>query len=494
MRTGTRMTAAALLVSMLAAGMLSCADADAGTQETQQTTPMETEPVTEAVTEDPALRDSLPEVDLNGYQYRMAIFGTDIQRIMTYNDDEDGNVVNDAVYHKIRTVEERFNADIVLSDMSYLEDDQIAALKKAVMAGEDSCEIAQGHDVNTANVSLEGLFMNIYDIPHLDFSKPWWPSETLESMTVAGQMYMMFNNISYSNLAQMRVMFFNKELMQNLDIEYPYQMVYDGNWTLDAMMQITSAAYSDLNGDGTRDEGDRYGYVNMPNYYGMLEPFCVEPYKKDSNGTLYYEVDLEKTTAVVEKFYDLIFGEGGYLVPRKYDDYADRVYKIVTDGRSLFFYGSLDTAVMKFSTSNLVYGVLPMPKLDESQSEYYGGSFDRPLVIPTTAQNLENLGIITEALNAEGFKQVYPAYYEIAMKTRYADQTDDAKMIDIVHDNVIISFTYLFGDYKSIFNMMWDLFNASTPTTNVASWCKKNEKPQTKRVEKLMTFFEDHRS
>ena len=130
MKIGTRMTSAALLVSLLAAGLLSCADADAGTQETQQTTPIETEPVTEAVTEDPALRDSLPEVDLGGYQYRMAIFGTDIQRIMTYNDDEDGNVVNDAVYHKIRTVEERFNTDIVLADISYLEEDQIAALKK----------------------------------------------------------------------------------------------------------------------------------------------------------------------------------------------------------------------------------------------------------------------------------------------------------------------------------------------------------------------------
>ncbi len=493
-KNGKRFSAAALLVSMLAGGLLSCGDAEAQTVQTTEDTTAETAPITEAVTEDPALRDSLPDVDLDGYQYRMAIFGTDIQRIMTYNDNEDGNIVNDAVYHKIRTVEERFNADIVLSDMSYLEDDQIAALKKAVIAGEDSCEIAQGHDVNTANVSLEGLFVNVYDIPYLDFTKPWWPSETLESMTVAGQMYMMFNNISYSNLSQMRVMYFNKDLMKNLDMEYPYQMVYDGTWTLDAMKSITSVAYSDLNGDGVKGEEDRYGYVNMPNYYGMLEPFCVEPYKKDKNGTLYYEVDLERTTAVVEKFYDLIFGEGGYLVPRKYDDYSDRVLKIVSEGRSLFFYGSLDTAVKTFSNTDLVYGVLPMPKMDESQDAYYGGSFDRPLVVPTTAQNLENLGIITEALNAEGYKQVYPAFYEIAMKTRYADQTDDAKMIDIVHDNVIISFTYLFGDFKSIFNMMWDLFNSSKPTTNVASWCAKNEKSQTRRVEKLMTFFEEHRS
>ena len=134
-----------------------------------------------------------------------------------------------------------------------------------------------------------------------------------------------------------------------------------------------------------------------------------------------------------------------------------------------------------------------MPKLDAAEDGYYGGSFDRPFVVPTTAQNLENIGIVTEALNAEGYKQVYPAFYEIAMKTRYADQTDDAKMIDIVHDKVIISFTYLFGDYKSIFNMMWDLFN-NTPSTDVASWCAKKEKAQEKRVEKLMKFFEDNRS
>ncbi len=495
MKQSKRITAGVLLVLLAASVCVSCGDTtEPQTKDTSTAAVAESAAAeTEAVTEDPALRDSLPDTDLNGYQYRMAVFGTDIQRIMTYNDEEDGNIVNDAVYHKIRTVEERFNTDIVLAEISKEEDDQVGVLKSAIMAGDDSCEIAQGHDVNLGNASLEGLFVNVYDIPYLDFSKPWWLPETLESMTVAGQMYMMFNNISYSNLAQMRVMYFNKKMMQALDFAYPYQMVYDGTWTLDAMKQMTAAAYSDLNGDGTRDEGDRYGYVNMPNYYGMLEPFHVEPYRKDNNGTLYYEVDLERTTEVVEKFYDLIFGEGGYLMPRKYEDYSARVLNMVSEGRSMFFYGSLDHAVHTFSDTDFVFGVLPMPKLDAAEDGYYGGSFDRPFVVPTTAQNLENIGIVTEALNAEGYKQVYPAFYEIAMKTRYADQTDDAKMIDIVHDNVIISFTYLFGDYKSIFNMMWDLFN-NTPSTDVASWCAKKEKAQEKRVEKLMKFFEDNRS
>ena len=82
------------------------------------------------------------------------------------------------------------------------------------------------------------------------------------------------------------------------------------------------------------------------------------------------------------------------------------------------------------------------------------------------------------------------AYYEIAMKTRYAEQTDDAKMIDLVHDNVIISFTYIHDNYTSIYGkMLWELFNKSTPSNDVASWCAKNEKSQIKRVEKLMESF-----
>lgn len=487
---------AVLLLSLLASAVVSCGSDNTDTQTTKapETAGGDTEVVTEAVTEDPALRDSLPEADLGGAPFRMTIFGTDINRPQTYVDAQDGNIVNDAVYSKIRTVEERFNTDIVLTEMSYLEENHVSALKQAILAGDDSTDLAQGHDVNMANAAMEGLFINAYDIPHLDFTKPWWPAATTESMTVAGQMYLMCNNIGYNNLAQTRVMYFNKNLMQELDFAYPYQMVYDGTWTLDAMNEMSAQAYRDLNGNGTIDQDDRFGYVSMPYYYGIFEPFQVEPYRKDADGNLYYEVYLDRTTQVVDKFYNLIFGEGGYLYPSKDEDYQDQVLNLFCEDRSLFFYGPMENAVKNFSAANdLSYGILPMPKLDESQDDYYGAAFDRPFVVPTTAgDNLDNIGLIIEALNAEGYKQVFPAYYEIAMKTRYADQTDDAKMIDIVHDNVIISFTYIHDNYTSVYGkMLWELFNKTSPSKDVASWCAKNELSQVKRVEKLMKFFED---
>jgi ABC-type glycerol-3-phosphate transport system substrate-binding protein len=156
-----------------------------------------------------------------------------------------------------------------------VEDDNVEGIKKSILAGDDAFDLAQGHDISMAQLSMQNAFYNLYDVPHLNFDKPWWPEATTESMTVAGQMYMMFNNISYNNLASTRVMYFNKSLMNELDLEYPYQMVYDGTWTMDVMQNMSASAYKDINGDGKQDNDDRYGYISMPYFYAVVEPFCV---------------------------------------------------------------------------------------------------------------------------------------------------------------------------------------------------------------------------
>ena len=80
MKQSKRITAGVLLVLLAASVCVSCGDTTEP-QTTDTPTAAVTESAaaeTEAVTEDPALRDSLPDTDLNGYQYRMAVFGTDI--------------------------------------------------------------------------------------------------------------------------------------------------------------------------------------------------------------------------------------------------------------------------------------------------------------------------------------------------------------------------------------------------------------------------------
>ena len=53
-----------------------------------------------------------------------------------------------------------------------------------------------------------------------------------------------------------------------------------------------------------------------------------------------------------------------------------------------------------------------MPKLNEEQDQYYGGSTDRPIAVPITVDpaNLDSIGLVVEALNAEGYRNVYKEY------------------------------------------------------------------------------------
>ncbi len=477
------------LLSLLFAALLLATGCGQTASETETSGTAETTPVDTVATET-ELQDNLPAMDMEGYTYRAWISGNEERKGQAYTEELNGEIINDAIYNKIITVEERFNCDVV-DDESADPGDSIAAAKNSIMAGDDAFDLMQGHDISMASAALEKLFHNLYEMPHFDMSKPWWPSETVESMTVADQMYMMINNISCHSLAATRILFFNKDLMTDLGMEYPYDMVREGTWTMDAMLKMVEQGYVDVNGNGMADIDDQLGYISDNHFYAVMEPFQLEPYKKDENGNLYYDLDVDRMMTLTEKFYNLLFGTGG-LMNENTDNINDIIF---TEGRALFRYCGFSNAITQFSHGDVVYGALPMPKLDENQEQYNGGATDRPFAIPiTVSENLEKVAIITEALNIEGYKQVFPAYYETAMKSRYADGNDDAEMIELIHDNVIISFTYLYGNYASAYNIMFEnLFCSGTPSTDVASWAAKNESAQTKRVEDIQKFYDENR-
>ena len=359
--------------------------------------------------------------------------------------------------------------------------DDFSPIKTPVLAGEDAFDIATGHDLSMANFSLEGYFENLCEIPYLNFDKPWWPKFTMDSLTVNGRAYLFSNNISYEFMSDTRVMFFNKKIITDMNLDMPYELVYDGKWTLDRMGEMSASAYVDLNGNSEIDEGDRFGFVNQM-WYAYLEAFNLESYCEGSDGNLSYVFDTDKYQKIIDSFHSMTFSNGGL--------FNENAVNIFSEGKALFTYQMLDCATTDFSQSDVQYGILPMPKLDENQSQYYGGMTDRPYGVPVTAhENIDKIGLIIEALSAEGYKNVYPAYFEQALKARYSDQTDDANMIDIVCGNDILAFSYIYGKDSPFNSMMYELLKPGVSNPSVASYAAKKEKSQKSRVEKLNTFF-----
>lgn len=440
--------------------------------------------VTSDVPAETGLADNLPGVDLNGAKFR--IMGVGEEQIKSiYAEEETGSPISDAVYRKIRSTEERFNCDIVLSEAYTPESGgDYDKISQSILAQDDVYDICTGHDITMANLSLNSFFVNLYDVRYLDFDMPWWSDNTIDSLTLHGKMFLFSNHISYHSLSQTFAVFFNKRLLDDNKIEYPYDLVKDGIWTLDRLNSITRSGYRDLNGNGERDIEDQFGISNK-HYYGFLEPYKREPYQKGSDGNLKYVFDLEVYQTLTERFYSLLKGEGGYAIGAEQND---ETY-IFGNGRSMFNVFSLGTAVEKLSFTDVIYGVVPMPKLDEGQDEYYSGCYDRPCAIPVTASNrLEEIGLLVEALSAEGYREVFPVYFEQALKVRYSDSNEDSQMIDIINDNSILAFSYLYGGYDSIYlKMLPELLGENS--TDVSSYAAGIKSAQEAKAESINHAF-----
>ena len=62
-----------------------------------------------------------------------------------------------------------------------------------------------------------------------------------------------------------------------------------------------------------------------------------------------------------------------------------------------------------------------------------------------TNKNIEWSSILTEALNAETYKQVVPAYYDTALKVKLSRDAESAAMLDLLMESRVFDFGYMYN-------------------------------------------------
>ena len=70
----------------------------------------------------------------------------------------------------------------------------------------------------------------------------------------------------------------------------------------------------------------------------------------------------------------------------------------------------------------------------------------------TAYANMEFIGTMFEALCAESYKKVYPAYYDIALKGKYSSDAGTAEMVDLIMTGRKFDFSFQFGE--SVFQFL----------------------------------------
>ncbi len=480
-----RTIAILLLAAML--GMSACGSGSETVETTAASEESETsaEPVTTA---DP-LADDLPSVSFEGYKFR--ILGADNDIPMLLVEEMNGSLVNDKVYDANRAVEERFEIELTTVKLANYTDS--ATIKSMILSGSDDFDLGVCHDMRAGDLSMEELFVNLRELPYLDFDKPWWPEFTCDGLTVNGKMYIFSNYIGYNGLRGTKNMYVNLDKLKDYDMKSPYDMVRDGTWTLDNMISLSKDIYVDLNGDGKNTIDDFHGFAFTGLFYGWLENFGIEAYTHTSDRSeVELTINTPRSAELVETLKDFFNGgEAGVYWRSSHKSLTDpESYPMLfANNKSLFTYGSLYVLIDALLESTVTYGILPMPKYDETQEYYYGVCYDSPMWVPVTVSNPERTGIILEAMSAEGYRTILPAYKDIALKNRYAVDLDSSEMLDIIFDNRVLSFSYIYGGDNGFQRMLNTL--VPSDTLEFASYYASNESTELARVEKINAAFAD---
>ena len=284
-----------LILALITAGTLASCGDDTGPVQTDSA-------LADAPTDTPEtdIYSSLPTGNYGGAEFKILNNISNFAYTLMDLESETGDVLDDAVYQRTRSVEDRLGVKISVTDLGW--DEALDMIKSQIMSGDDGYDICFD-EVSTLALAYEpGMFTDIGTISTVDLTKPWWNRMANDSIRVGDATYYLFGDIHLMLWECYMPVVANLTLAESLGIDDLYDTVESGKWTLDTMYSCMRSAALDLNGDTKTDAEDRFGLSMYPwNAMSFFTGCGVSLIEKESDGIPVYTGVTERFSAVYEK-------------------------------------------------------------------------------------------------------------------------------------------------------------------------------------------------
>jgi hypothetical protein len=232
----------------------------------------------------------------------------------------------------------------------------------------------------------------------------------------------------------------------------PYQLVYDGEWTLDKMLEISKDITRDDNNDGAMDLEDVWGCLVNTNFTTSMFLASGERLTtKDEDDLPVIAVMGNRQTEVFDKIYNLCSNTSvGHIDSSaniaKFSSCWVAASEAVASKRALFRAVAM-VDVFEVADYECSFGLLPIPKFDKEQENYYSNVSAicaTCVAIPKTNKNYERAAIIMDAMAQASTDTVRTSYYDNLLKLRKLQGEDDEAMLDIIFEGRVYDYGILF--------------------------------------------------
>jgi len=432
----------------------------------------------------------LPEKDYGGYEFRIL---TRTEGWGIYNnehlvvEEENGEVLNDAIFNRNRRVEDKFNVQIV---ETITTNNIVTDITSTVMAGDDAYDLVV--PTNNPNLGPEYL-VDWFTLDYLNLEKPWWNQNYINTQSINNKLVTIIGSITITQMDSVLAMFYNQKLAADYTLPDLYQLVRDGKWTLPKFFEITKNVTVDINGDSIYNDNDRYAFVGLDGIRRLGSVVSYQTATKNSDDIPVLNLSDNKLIDTLGKLRDYgVTYERDIYNPRTDSNTGgdgDRaVFRLFLNDQALFYVHGLGSAQMyRDMTSD--FGVIPTPKLDENQKTYsISPDVTKMLVIPITAGDLERTAIICEALAYEGYIYLRPRYYNAMLQSKYLRDEESVEMLDeYIYTNIG------FGTPTGSSTLSTTISNALKGDGEIASALASNISVIQEEMEKYIALFTDNK-
>ena len=503
-----KLIAILLMVVMCVTVLASCGgDGDATSGNNNQTADSETGTVTgSGDNNDPDSGEPqgdvlrIDETKYDGYQYTVLVAGNINYKHGTQhygNDfDYDENAhesLSDAKHRWIVSTQDKFDITIDVNDVLKFNDcngsgQGYMELQKSYQSGDvnyDSCMVGT-YDI--CNAARNGYLTDLKTIEYINLNNSWWDQVANKDLCIQDKMYYTTGDISIVDNVFTHCVFFNKDMIKAYNLENPYDIVKNDQWTLDKMIELIKAG-SDTSSEGTSDN-NVYGLMTWNDSMGQILASADERIATVKDGEITFTMYNERTQTLYDKYTSVALNSAysvNYQLISKQNEW-DKTRAALFDTNRALFYMNLLSTTTHHRDSETDFGILPYPKLDADQ-ENYGhlvSSFHTEFFcIPYFHNEDVSVGSITEYMAYMGQQTTKPGYYEDTLIGKHIRDEESSEMLDIIFASRVFDV----GIYYKIANIPSQLTNIFKNTTSFSNIYNQTSVQAPMQIESINNAF-----
>ena len=397
-----------------------------------------------------------------------------------------GEPLNDARYNMAAMLNETMGVTIQLQEdfgSSGGSGKGFTYIANSKMAGDHQYDMASIGTYDVSSLAYQNYLYDLNEMENIDLSKTWWDPKAQEQLEIDGHMFYttgdamtLDNNCTYCIL-------FNKTMIGEYNLESPYDLVKNNQWTQEKMIEMSKNIGADLDGNGKYDDNDRYPFlIWTDSAIGIMHAAGARFATIENGDTITYTLNTEKNIAVLERWVNVRNDKNNMFIE------GSGSTKGFEEGRVLFYTRYINS-VHSLRELDLDFGILPYPKGDVEQADYCNTlhAYGNALMCIPDAADPEMSAAVMEALSYYGQKELLPAYYDITLVGKGIRDEQSEEMLDIIFATRFfdVGTYYQIGNLNTSVNSQ--LINGKL---TIASLLKSSEKVIQKTLDKINAGFD----